>query len=165
MLNISCDTLAKQFNDLKLLNNLTGEADATNLGRSLCDLSEDGARLVEDYFGIPIQRGNNWNSQFNGVKSVASIMLTYSTMKELLYFHYVSQGAEVWECWTDIAYTEESLTKHSPPNVVYVIYDDDRVEFDIWRDSHTLDSQCFKIWSSGPHIGTRNTHQMSGRNV
>lgn len=58
------------------INALTGESCAYAM-RLLCDVNEDGARLLRQYFGLPHDAAlaANWNAQVNGKPAIGSIML------------------------------------------------------------------------------------------
>jgi len=61
------------------INILTGEACAFNM-RVLCDLTEEGCKIIEEFFGgtITCTRETNWNSG-----GVASVMIPRSCLKDL----------------------------------------------------------------------------------
>lgn len=66
---------------------LTGEACAYSM-RLLCDVNEEGKKLLEEFFGgcITIADGSNWNSGTKYGGSVGSVMLTRSIFAELAAF-------------------------------------------------------------------------------
>ena len=68
----------RDWNDLRHygINLLTGEACAVGK-RYLCDVSEQGRKLLCSIFGLPLttQFSDNWNSHVNGEPSIGSIFL------------------------------------------------------------------------------------------
>lgn len=94
---------------------LTGEACAYSI-RILCDLNEDGADAVAEFFGMGRSSlAGPWNSQANGQPSVASILLPRSIIKELTTFLFYRDGALAVVITRDSAitpvYDEETLGK------------------------------------------------------
>lgn len=53
---------------------LTGEACAYSQ-RLLCDVNDDGKKLLDDYFSVTINFPSNWNSKVNDMPATGSIML------------------------------------------------------------------------------------------
>ena len=70
----------RDWNDLRHygINFLTGEACAVGK-RLLCDVNEQGRKLICSILGLPINTpfAENWNSQVNGEDSVGSIFLPH----------------------------------------------------------------------------------------
>ena len=70
----------RDWNDLRHygINFLTGEACAVGK-RLLCDVNEQGRKLICSIVGLPINTpfAENWNSQVNGEDSVGSIFLPH----------------------------------------------------------------------------------------
>lgn len=77
------------YNDLPKygINPLTGEACKYNI-RILCDLSQEGVDLIEDYFGILTDENSakNWNSQVRDKPAVQSIMLSRPVLNDIRKF-------------------------------------------------------------------------------
>jgi hypothetical protein len=140
------------------LNPLTGEADGTNLGRLLCDVNEEGKRLVEEWFGgtVEVRPNSNWNNKVDGQDSVGSVMLTRSALNELLRFAYVRAGCVVYEIGVEHAgkqYRHVYAVKDTPGDIA-----------DFWdnapADWRTADKRT--LCTNGT-AGTRNRHEISGR--
>jgi hypothetical protein len=72
----------RDWNDLRHygINFLTGEACAVGK-RLLCDVNEQGRRLLCSIFGLPINTAfsENWNSQINGDEAIGSIFLPHQS--------------------------------------------------------------------------------------
>lgn len=89
------------YDELKAIGitRLTGEADGTDMGRTLCDLTPEGAALVAEYLGgcEPIAR--NWNPG-----AERSFMATDALLKEILFFHWIRNGWIVYEGETTAGY-------------------------------------------------------------
>jgi hypothetical protein len=134
------------------INLLTGEA--CRVGRRvLTDLTERGRRIVADMLGLGDQRGfaENWNSRVGDSPAVASVMLPYSMIRDLMTWCLIHDGC------TAIIETDDEY--------VYGREDSDGTEWD------ELVEHCRKYhkWvrvitlRSGPSRGTRMVHAMSGR--
>lgn len=69
------------------INALTGEACGYAM-RLLCDLNEDGKKLMVNFFGgnIEFRENSNWNSKVNGKEAIASIMLTRRMFEDIAKF-------------------------------------------------------------------------------
>lgn len=80
---------------------LTGERCRYGM-RMLCDLNEDGTKLVSEFLGLPQALHiccfeGPWNREVNGKPSVASILLPTGCFVQLAVFCLFSQGApKVW---------------------------------------------------------------------
>ena len=74
---------------------LTGEA--CSLGyRLLCDLTENGKRIVERCLSVHIE-SENWNHGSDAAPHIASIMLTHEMLMPLAVFALLESGChEVW---------------------------------------------------------------------
>lgn len=132
---------------------LTGEACSYSL-RMLCDLNEDGVLLLTDYFGLkPESFAANWNTQVNGKKAIASVMLPrgawWNELALFALFHvdkvqYAVPGEAVggWNGWC--GFNDEDLEGYS-----YL--------------EEQLSKSGRRNWSSGRSVGGRNVHEMTGR--
>lgn len=134
------------------IQNLTGEADRYSL-RMLCDVNEEGKRLLETFFGgnVEIKNGSNWNSAVNGKPAVGSIMLPYGIFQDLAVFclfHIDQMYAVVLDPgWY---YGIESKTKYE--------------EHADWLKEKKV--RINFAWTENPNVSLhrdRNKHQMSGR--
>ena len=112
--------------------------------RILCDLTENGRRIVERCLSVQIQ-SENWNHGSDAAPHVASIMLTQEMILPLAVFALLESGCrEVWV--TDRA-------------AIGVEADDS--DEDVERMKQVFKPvRCFAF--HGPHQD-RNQHQMSGR--
>lgn len=152
------------LNDLRELGiiPLTGEADNLSF-RVLCDLTVNGLKVMQETYGAT-QFQPNWNSSEG---AVASCMIAPWAMREIAIVGYALQGK----------------TTIMTSKCVYVIEAGDHLESPEYEDGTWKDiriSRGYKIdgmeWpscygeilrvfkgSEHPHVGTRNTHAMSGR--
>lgn len=134
------------------INPLTGEA--CRVGRRiLTDLSARGICVVGDLLGIDHRQfPENWNSKVNGEPAVASFMLPYSMIRDLMVWCLIQDGC------TAIIETDEDY-----------IYG--REESDDPQQWDELVAHCRKYrrhvrtitLKDGPSLGTRMVHAMSGR--
>ena len=75
------------------INYLTGEACAYGM-RKLCDVNEDGVKLLSDFFGCPeLNLAQNWNSMVGEKPAIGSVMLTLSCVQDLSQFAFFAHGA------------------------------------------------------------------------
>jgi hypothetical protein len=152
------------------INLLTGESDAYCM-RLLCDLNEDGVALVRTYFGMPkhvevkSQFNENWNSQVNGKPAIASILLAHEILWEIAKFALLHVDGY------DYVVKNYGLTGgdkgnrliqhyHARMNEYYALDDAERekqgpLPFNIFIN-------CAKT-ATGPRVGDRMVHAMSGR--
>lgn len=91
-------TYISDWNELQRfgINVLTGESCAYSM-RLLCDVSQDGADLLCDFFGLPIDTAfqKNWNSTVGDKPAIGSIMLSRGVFDDLCRFILFSKaGAE-----------------------------------------------------------------------
>lgn len=133
------------------INPLTRESCAYSQ-RILCDLNEDGVKLIEDFLGntVEIKKGTNWNSKVAGKEAIASIMLPVTTLRELKKFIACHiHGA--------YAYFEDSIGE------VHVVVN--QKEFEELPDS--IKKLCYHnpAYYRGDNeiVRGRNVHQFSGR--
>jgi len=138
------------FRDLESygINPLTGEACRYGQ-RILCDVNEDGKRLLEEFLSVELT-SRNWNSKVNGKDAIASIMLPYGILQDLAAFClcYVDNYYKILfqdGGWVS-GVTEEEFDKFG----------------ESWRD---LRAKTNWGYVKDEHIarGSRNIHQMSGR--
>lgn len=66
------------------INSLTGEACRYGQ-RILCDVNEDGKKLLEEFLCVSLT-ARNWNSTVNKKPAVASVMLPYGILQDLATF-------------------------------------------------------------------------------
>jgi hypothetical protein len=141
---IAVKTIAKwdQLSDFGI-DPLTGEA--CSLGyRILCDLTEQGKRIVERCLSVEIQ-SENWNAGSEASPHVASILLTQEMIVPLGVFALLDTGCrEVWVTARAAIGIEPTDTQS----------DVERMR-QVWKPQ-----RCFAY--RGP-FQDRNQHQMSGR--
>jgi hypothetical protein len=139
------------------INVLTGEACGLGM-RLLCDLTEKGKLLIEEFFGgcLTLQAGSNWNSNVGDEPAVASVMLPHSIWLELAAFALLKEGYDVaainvlrWSGEAAVAGLKISGTT----------LDQVMEEHDMGRGPN------FRTFQITGTAGTRNIHQMSGRIV
>lgn len=141
------------------INCLTGEACAYSM-RLLCDLNEEGAKSICDFFGIPLcttvkyaQFAANRNSMVGDKPAVASIMLTRGIFDELARFllfnvdnvdYVVGSGSSGFA-----GYTKADLVEYGKDEKdLSLIY-----KHCIWRNNK----------NAAASVGDRNVHQMTER--
>lgn len=140
-----------------ILSTLTGEADGTNLGRVLCDLSEEGASLIGEYFGLGTDpQTPNWNPRINSdTPAVKSVMLRGGEIRRFALFAMMknAEGNEVFA--------------HKQPaggNWVWYYDDGDTTEEEWDKLEETReraeDRTIYYIYGTA---GTRNRHEFTGR--
>jgi hypothetical protein len=135
------------------INLLTGEA--CRVGRRiLTDLTAKGAEIVPDLLEIDHQQfRENWNSKVNGEPAVASFMLPYSMIHELV----------VW------CLIQDSCTAIVEAHSEYIYGREDSDDAAHWAElvehwRHHYDGHIHTITlKGGPARGTRMVHAMSGR--
>jgi hypothetical protein len=135
---------------------LTGEACAYGM-RTLCDVNEDGAALLADFFGISsLTLNKNWNQVVNGKPATGSIMLTHDIVPKLAQFAFFREGAL-------------AVILTSGGREVNGLFEQERVQQ--YRDLITkMGHNCLHsmvtnhtISSGVPMSGSRNVHQATGR--
>lgn len=144
---------------------LTGEADGTNLRRMLCDVNEDGVRLVEEYFGntVMIQQDSNWNSSVaEKDDAIGSIMLTGAMLDELWVYSFIRLGYYVYkfDIVGGLGIFADSVDQRWAVHHTY----DEQFWADApadWKDPEYRKN--FICLQANGTAGTRNRHEMSGR--
>lgn len=125
---------------------LTGEACGL-LMRVLCDVTAEGKRHVEQFFGgtVAIKPDSNWNGGY-GEPHVGSVMLPYSILMDLGAFLLVATGTSA------VASIENGAVCEVDPEMLPEVRAmfDERVKRYYRR-------------STDPGTGDRNQHAMSGR--
>lgn len=130
-------------------NCLTGEACVYSM-RLLFDVSEKGADLFKTFLGIPrdSELTSNWNNFVGTEPSVASVMMTRSTVEDLtkfILFH-------VEKC----QFIYYHVTGQWYGSMVELPYCREDTGWTVWRN-------CNPHYA--PSVDGRNTHQMSGRSI
>lgn len=148
-------TPVSNFRDLAQfgITGLTGEACAYGM-RTLCDVSEEGAALLADFFGVPsLQLNANWNSRVGDAPAIGSIMLTHDILPKLAQFAFFRQGA--------------LAVVISGGREVQGMFDEERVQqyrefVNAHPGTHVLVTNHARS-STAPMVGSRNVHQATGR--
>jgi len=133
------------------INPLTGEACAFSM-RILCDLSEKGIELLQDFYGllpdtINHQFPRNMNSRVGEDKAIASCMISRGVFKDLYQFILFK------ECWELILDGTCELTGMS------------KETYNEIKDAWPKDTKVIINYKSAgqPSVGSRNVHAMTGR--
>ena len=139
------------------INCLTGEACAYSI-RLLCDLNEDGVKLLNDFYGgnIKFSEKSNWNQKVNNKPAVASIMLTDGVMVDLFKFILFSEN---------YPYVRESK-RFSSVSGLKLDEIPDRAGYSTSSIFNYLRNPAYDDGSGedkGVRVGSRNIHQMTGR--
>jgi len=134
------------------INSLTMESCAYNM-RMLCDLSEEGVLLLQNYFGFTENCfAKNWNRKVGDKKSVASIMLSTNSFSDIACFALLQNGYEVAVKYKD---TVDGMSRRT--------YKTLREEHPtIFHKSNILFAPTTQD-SYSPSINGRNVHAYSGR--
>ena len=134
---------------------LTGEACGIGM-RILCDLNEDGKKVMEDFLGgrVAFDKDGSWNNTVNGKPAVASVMLTVDLLTELAAFCLLSNGFDVVAvhvvgCQQTTALGLQTEGKYG--------LDDFMKALGLERGNG------FRTYQAMGTRGTRNQHVMSGR--
>lgn len=144
------------WNDLEQfgINCLTGEACAYSQ-RLLCDVNDDGAKLMADYLGIDFRGfADNWNSQVNGKPAVGSVMLHRDSLQQVAVFAMFRAGA---------------LAVYTAGGDLTPICDSERMQqyVSYMNSASTIESvRLFRnptTSSIAPREGSRNVHAATGR--
>jgi len=134
------------------INCLTGESCAYGM-RLLCDLNEDGRKLVADYHGTNIHSfRSNWNSTVDGKPAVASVMLHRDSLQQIAIFAMFRAGAlaaAVWNGETVPVESDERLAEYEN----YI--NNGGSTWSLRRNP--------ALTSTAPREGSRNVHAASGR--
>jgi hypothetical protein len=149
---------------------LTGEADSLGY-RVLCDLTRRGAELLCEVYGAK-EFAENWNHGSDGNPHVASAMLSHRAYLDIAPVFLVRTchtvigigdniiGLEGNESFERGAFDWESGKYTSPDCIIR-----DGTSYPVSFLSRTETMHVDRIYShgSGPHVGSRNVHAMSGR--
>jgi len=130
---------------------LTGEADGLSF-RLLCDVTEEGAGLVERFLGgtVTVTRGSNWNSRSSAKgEHIGSVLLPYTLLKPLGAFILSVTGKG------SVAITEEGATAADNERDESLIRESDEKGY--------VKVERWLVRSTAPGTGDRNQHAMSGR--
>lgn len=130
------------------INPLTGEACAYSQ-RVLCDVSEAGRELLQDFFGVQTFATHpNMNSLVGEAPAIGSVMLARNLWRDLAAYYAFSSGA--------LAYVT------APDGAMMLLYEEalaDRYaahpEFELTRNP--------TIGATAPRVGSRNVHIATGR--
>jgi len=158
---------------------LTGEACAYSM-RLLCDLNEDGVKLINNTFGMQIRIQHDplredyaigmmrrHNSKVNGKFSVASIMLSHTMIDELVLFGLVDKHLSKGEVFVH-ATPKEDLQSYTYPVMWGGTDEEYRTE---WLGENDGDDfrhrywewRLYRIYEAQPRRGSMNVHAMTGR--
>ena len=138
------------WNDLKEygIQFLTGERCGYSM-RILCDLNEDGKKLIESFFCMKVDE-NNWNNTVNGKPAVASVMIPYDLFKQLAtycLFHVGNYAMVIYSGGSAVTgITRKEWGEHGH----------------LWENMTRKSNFCYKEDPSICRNGL-NVHQMSGR--
>lgn len=142
---------------------LTGEACALGL-RVLCDLTTRGRLTVEAFLGsqIMIAPGSNWNPGSPEDPHVGSVLLTWSTLRDLLYF-------AVWRRHDE---THDWIIRDPDDGWVAAIMNEERQYLDTSKLVTAVTTRYRRELAAArgqtleeTTVGDRNVHTMSGRTV
>mgnify|MGYP000925854621 CR=1 FL=1 len=135
------------------IKSLTGEACAYSM-RLLCDLNEDGAKVLASFFGATLSftEGSNWNSMVNDKPARYSVLLPRGILDELRQFIIFSVCGKTY-CYR---------TKHA--NGVMIGSNEDH-PLEGLSSGRVYRVVNFEKTTKQPSIGGRNIHAMSGRVV
>lgn len=145
------------------INILTGEACAYSM-RLLCDINEDGVKLIQDALGIEVGANSmrRHNSQVNGKPSLFSVMLTQAMMDELIRFFLVDKHLRRGEILVHFTPAEEN----DFANEFFWggTEGEFNARFQMEENFYTVwNIRKYKIWGEQPHRGSYNVHDMTGR--
>lgn len=159
MRTINCWDDMEQFG-IRLL---TGEACGYAM-RLLCDVTEDGKRLIQAFLGgnIEIKPGSNWNGGNVSDPHVGSILLPRGILMELGAFALLKTGTEIVVTMGDDRVCEMDRERFDR----YAKMDSDAFAAGSAFALGSGDKPWLKrVWrrSSDPGTGDRNTHAFSGR--
>ena len=141
------------------INALTGEADRTGQ-RILCDLNDEGRRIVYDLLGIPlyVKGESNWNRG-----SDSSMMLPYSLFKELAVWCLLVGKCKCAEVYVVTGHEGEGFRA---TNEIAGLFDCTREEWEehiAFYKSVGILVKRIRVRAEHPGEGTRCTHQFTGR--
>jgi len=144
-------TVQQGWNNLQEygINALTGEADAYSM-RLLCDLNQDGVKLMQSFLGdtLTFNEGSNWNAQVNGINSIASVMLPYSILGDL--------------CRFILFHVEQKIYVHEMHSGQFT-GTNEKFSEDILQDVKNTYVNYGKLRNAQANEGGRNVHAFSGR--
>lgn len=159
MLNVTYSTMPEHLG----VNPLTGEACAMNM-RILCDLNTEGATLIREYLGLPVDcpLSPAWNSSVGGKPAVGSIMIERNAFPGLVHFALLKAGFQYVYGRDDSAsssgFNDSDLDDY-PDLQGYIDGTSHSAGFDkgarLYRNPR----------SAGPSIGTRHIHAFTGRSI
>jgi hypothetical protein len=154
--HVSFSTLAQTLG----VNPLTGEACALSM-RILCDVNEQGAALLREYFGLPTdcKLSDPWNSKVGNAPAVASFMIDRKAFPALVHFALLRAGCQyVYGRDDEIDSTgfSDSDLEEYPDLADYISGTAKRAGFD-------KGARLYRNWCAGPAVGTRNVHAASSR--
>lgn len=150
------------------VNHLTGEANGVwGMYRGLYDLTEDGVKVVEAFFGstVEVRPKSNWNPGAQTDPAVGSIMLPTSVMQDLHIFGLLH--LRKYGCIIRGTLKEGDREKRwpMPDDIVFgfVSFDEyqewcETEEGVYWNERYSFQ----RVFFAGT-AGSRNTHAMSGR--
>ena len=131
---------------------LTGEACGLSI-RLLCDLSPQGASLIEEFLSVKLTGDNNsWNHRGQG--GWKSILLPRGILEELAVFCLAKDG------YRSIVYVDWK-TDHAWAHYVVGLVEG---EYEEWREQHDeIYKGQWRVFFNAGTAGLRNRHFMSGR--
>ncbi len=142
---------------------LTGEACGLSM-RLLCDVTAEGARLIERFFGdtITIKPGSNWNGGPASDPHVGSVMLPRAILGDLAAFILIATGGRDEASMAVVTMGDGSVRELTGEYLKrYQKLDRDRSV-----DGSTLfPAMIARVWrrSTDPGTGDRNEHAATGR--
>lgn len=153
-------TILRGINDLQKygINFLTGEACSYGT-RVLCDLNEDGVKVVSSWLGIKEDSfPANWNSKVNGKPAVASFLLPLGCLREL--FLWVLIHVEKYEVVLDMQHSD--MVGMNKDSEHYKLYTKLAAEMKALGEPYTVAVRHFQQ-DTERSVSGRNVHQFSGR--
>lgn len=136
------------------INALTGEACAYSM-RTLCDVSDDGRALLQEYFGVgELNLAPNWNTMAGDEHAIGSIMLASDSLKALARFAFFRAGALAVVAYSSSivgVFEQDRLEQYQDLSVGAA---GDNVH--IYRNPAAYPGQQ-------PVVGSRNMHSATGR--
>ena len=127
------------------INPLTGEACAYGL-RQLCDLTRDGKKTLEAFYGSYIT-SPNWNCKVGETKAEFSCMISRSTFEDLMKFIIWREGCKY-------------MTIKGNVITGFVDLDDEQKAY-VEKTGGQL--YCSPVSQVQPQVDGRNVHQATGR--
>lgn len=146
------------------LNPLTGEACAFSM-RVLCDMNEAGCTLMAEFLGMATTTGfqKNWNSQVNGTAAVASIMIPYSYLPEMVRFALYRAGYQYVICHNGSV--DCTAFNGDDPMILKNGWLQDVLNGQPFPDFMGTGMKLYRNPKSAaqPSVGSRNVHAFTGR--